>query len=154
LAPTTKNRRGAGSTTSSEPPRIFLVADGPNRNTKYVMALAAGIPCVDQGWVYDEVSRKYTIFYSLNSLLCQSVISWRSYLPPAGQSPSLGHSCSQWIDHSYSEHPRTLKALLDEPDSVCKAFADKSILVLYPSKSGSDVRIILFTPSSPHPSPD
>jgi hypothetical protein len=46
-APTTKKRRGAGSTTSSEPPWIFLVADGPNRNTKYLMALAAGIPCVE-----------------------------------------------------------------------------------------------------------
>jgi BRCA1 C Terminus (BRCT) domain len=54
--PATKKRRGAGTTTSPEPPRIFLVADGPNRNTKYLMALAAGIPCVDQGWVYDEAS--------------------------------------------------------------------------------------------------
>jgi hypothetical protein len=60
-APATRRKRGTGST-DSETPKIFLVADGPNRTTKYLMALAAGIPCVDQGWVYDKVSLKYINF--------------------------------------------------------------------------------------------
>jgi hypothetical protein len=61
-APTTTRKRGTGS-----PPSIFLVTDGPNRTTKYLMALAAGIPCVDQGWVHDEVSVKYVIFSPLTN---------------------------------------------------------------------------------------
>jgi hypothetical protein len=56
---TTKSKRGTGSKNSSEPPRIFLIADGANRTSKYLMALAAGIPCLDQGWIYDEVSHKH-----------------------------------------------------------------------------------------------
>jgi hypothetical protein len=54
--PTAERNRRTGSFDSSEPPKIFLVADGPNETTKYLLALAAGIPCVDQGWVYNEVS--------------------------------------------------------------------------------------------------
>jgi hypothetical protein len=41
------------------------------------------------------------------------------------------------------------------PATSHKPFATKSVLFLYSSKSGSDVRIIiLFTRSSPHPSLD
>jgi hypothetical protein len=53
-------------------------------------------------------------------------------------------SCSQWVDHLHAYHPRTLKALLDEPGPVRKPFAGKSILFLYPSRSGIDVCILLF----------
>jgi hypothetical protein len=45
------------------------------------------------------------------------------------------------VDHSYSTNPRTLKTLLDEPGPVHKAFNNKKILFLYPSKSEDEVRV-------------
>ena len=50
------SKRGNGVASNLDPPKLFLVADSANRNTKYLMALAAGIPCVGQGWINHEVS--------------------------------------------------------------------------------------------------
>jgi DNA repair protein Crb2 Tudor domain len=57
--PTTEGNRGTGSFDPSEPSKIFLVAEGASLSTKYLLALAAGIPCIDQGWLHSGVSRKY-----------------------------------------------------------------------------------------------
>jgi hypothetical protein len=77
-------KRGTGLT-DSEPPKIFLVADGPNRTTKYLMALAAGIPCLDQGWVYDEVSLKYITFTPFtNQYVRMSVRGLHTFFQLAG----------------------------------------------------------------------
>ncbi|PVF98790.1 hypothetical protein CPB86DRAFT_339784 [Serendipita vermifera] len=52
-APTSSGKKGKGP--APNPESIFLVADGANRNAKYMLALATGIPCVDKGWILDEV---------------------------------------------------------------------------------------------------
>jgi hypothetical protein len=54
--PTTEENRGTGPFGSSEPSKIFLVAEGASLTTKYLLALAAGIPCINQGWVRVKVS--------------------------------------------------------------------------------------------------
>jgi hypothetical protein len=69
----------------TEPPKLFLVADGPNRTAKYLMALAAGIPCVDKGWIRDEVSLSYILFNPLVSkyYLRMSPRGMRTFFLPA-----------------------------------------------------------------------
>ena len=49
-------KRGPGSKAVSEPAKLFLIADVVNRNVKYMMALATGVPCVHKGWIDDQVS--------------------------------------------------------------------------------------------------
>lgn len=56
--------------------RVWVLADEPNRNTKYFTALALGVPCVGSRWVEDGVRGSdcsleklpMTSFYRLNTL--------------------------------------------------------------------------------------
>jgi hypothetical protein len=45
------------NTAQSVPDRLFVLADASNCHLKYLMALAAGVPCVDKAWIEDNVSR-------------------------------------------------------------------------------------------------
>jgi hypothetical protein len=57
--PITEGNRGTGPFDCSERSKIFLVAESPHLCAKYLLALAAGIPCINQGWVHTKVSRIY-----------------------------------------------------------------------------------------------
>ncbi|CAG8561431.1 17545_t:CDS:10, partial [Acaulospora colombiana] len=59
--PSTSARKKRGKAPAPAPESIFLVADGVNRNSKYMLALATGIPCIDKGWIDDETGRR-TLF--------------------------------------------------------------------------------------------
>lgn len=122
VKPSKRGKHIPGSKRASDPAKLFLIADGANRNVKYMMALAAGVPCVDKGWIDDE-----------------GALPWTAYLLPAGECQSLHHFCSQWIDQTWYDHPRTLGSLLENPGPIRKALKDKSILFVYPSRSGTSM---------------
>lgn len=64
---TKRGKRAPGTKLAAEVLKLFLIADGANRNIKYMMALAAGVPCIDKGWIDDEVSFTYP-FHALLTL--------------------------------------------------------------------------------------
>ncbi|CCA69761.1 hypothetical protein PIIN_03701 [Serendipita indica DSM 11827] len=103
--------------------RYMLLADGVNRNQKYMLALAMGIPCVNTRWIEDEAMN-----------------SWRMHVLPAGTYTKLGLICAQWIDGSYVDHPRSLRDMHENPGTLSRPFKDKSLLFVYPSKAKDDVR--------------
>jgi hypothetical protein len=109
--------------------RVWILADEPNMHTKYFTALALGVPCVSSRWVEDGVRGPDCFSREIfDDLVLQAKYPWSSYLLPAGHSSVLGQECAQIINHDYADYPRTIKQLIDNPGSVRKPFAGKSIL--------------------------
>ncbi|KAG8800921.1 hypothetical protein FRC16_001747 [Serendipita sp. 398] len=105
------------------PKWFILLADRVNRNKKYMMALAAGIPCVDRRWILNRLA-----------------FPWHVYLLSAGNCDTLAlKNCSQWIDPSYIDQPRTLRDIHEDPRVLRRPFADRSVLFVYPSRRQTDI---------------
>ncbi|KAG8838085.1 hypothetical protein FRC18_006396 [Serendipita sp. 400] len=129
-APRRRHDNKAGTTT---PERFILLADRVNRTQKYMMALAAGIPCVDRRWILNRLA-----------------FPWHAYLLSAGNCDTLGlNNCSQWIDPSYIDHPRTLRDIHEDPRVLRRPFANRSALFVYPSRRQTDVSPTLSLISIP-----
>ncbi|KAG8768199.1 hypothetical protein FRC16_007123, partial [Serendipita sp. 398] len=119
-APRRRHDNKAGTTT---PGRFILLADRVNRTQKYMMALAAGIPCVDRRWILNRLS-----------------FPWHAYLLSAGNCDTLAlNNCSQWIDPSYIDHPRALRDIHEDPGVLRRPFANRSALFVYPSRRQTDI---------------
>jgi hypothetical protein len=136
---------GGGSTRKrSILDRVWVLADGPNRNTKYFTALALGVPCVGSRWVEDGVRQTGRSPAKVSAdLSSQAKYPWSSYLLPAGHSSTLGQECPQIVNYDYADCSRTVKQLVDNPGSVRKPFAGKSLLFVSSSDTREEVRSIL-----------
>ncbi|KAI6244747.1 DNA repair protein crb2 [Erysiphe necator] len=66
-----------------------VIADDHSRKTKYVQALALGLPCISGRWIQSCVSKN-------------SILDWLPYLLCAGQSSVLGNACRSRTLQPYS----------------------------------------------------
>ncbi|POS83317.1 hypothetical protein EPUL_004787 [Erysiphe pulchra] len=65
-----------------------VIADEHSRKTKYVQALALGLPCLSGRWIQNCISKN-------------TILDWSPYLLCAGQSLVLGNACRSRILKSY-----------------------------------------------------
>lgn len=141
----TRMQSGRGSTRKwSNIDRVWILADEPNRHTKYFTALALGVPCVGSRWVEDGVRGPVSFSREIiNDLVLQAKYPWSSYLLPAGHSSVLGQECVQIVNYNYADYPQTIKQLIDDPGSVRKPFSGKSILFVGTSERREKVSLLL-----------
>ncbi|KAI1007986.1 hypothetical protein K3495_g247 [Podosphaera aphanis] len=66
-----------------------VIADEHSRKTKYVQALALGLPCISGRWIQSCVSKSL-------------ILDWSAYLLCAGQSSVLGNACRSRVLQPYS----------------------------------------------------
>ena len=77
-----------------------LIADKHGRKTKYIQALALGIPCLATRWVHDCV-------------LKQTLLPWEPYLLPSGESAFLGGAVRSRLLPTYVPETARLKDVLE-----------------------------------------
>ena len=98
--------------------RVWVLADEPNRNTKYFTALALGVPCVGSRWVEDGVrgldcsleKSLMTLSYRLNTLgshICYQLVILPSSVKNAFK---LSTTTTQTILEQSSNSSTTLEA--------------------------------------------
>ncbi|OBZ75416.1 Tumor suppressor p53-binding protein 1 [Grifola frondosa] len=98
--------------------RLFLVSDNANEKPKYLMALALGIPCVNEEWLTKNVSE-------------DAERTWQSFLLPAGFCDALHTRVSQKVEWDWGLSRECLTEILSG-HVPCKPFKDKSVLCLSP----------------------
>lgn len=77
-----------------------LIADKHGRKTKYIQALALGIPCLATRWVHDCVSK-------------QTLLPWEPYLLPSGESTFLNGAVSSRLLLSYPPNTARLATIIE-----------------------------------------
>lgn len=91
-----------------------VIADDYSRKTKYIQALALGLPCISWRWVRCCIAKNL-------------VLDWSSYLLCAGQSSVLGNACRSRILQTYSAAEA---ALTNTFAARKKIFEGKSVLLI------------------------
>lgn len=110
--------------------QVFLLADDANQKSKFLMALALGVPCLSFNWLFDTVEKvsKCTdcsiVFVDIPS---QGVKDWQPYLLPAGSSEKLLTRVSQMVDVEWGTCTEHLSDIMSNP-VASKLFTKKSIL--------------------------
>ena len=77
-----------------------LIADKHGRKTKYIQALALGIPCLATRWVHDCVTK-------------QRLLPWEPYLLPSGESTFLGGAVRSRMLPSYKPDSARLATIIE-----------------------------------------
>lgn len=93
---------------------VALIADEHSRRTKYMQALALGLPCISGRWISDCVTKGI-------------IIDWLPYLLSAGSSSFLGGAVKSRYLHPY---PASEANLNDTFTSRPKLLQGKSILIV------------------------
>jgi len=91
-----------------------LIADEHSRKTKYMQALALGLPCISGQWVLACVSKG-------------AILDWSPYLLCAGQSSFLGNVMKSRVLPRYSAAEANLEMTLDARDKLLEG---KSVLMV------------------------
>ncbi|KAH8748731.1 hypothetical protein F5882DRAFT_489421 [Hyaloscypha sp. PMI_1271] len=91
-----------------------LIADEHSRKTKYMQALALGLPCISGQWVLACVSKG-------------AILDWSPYLLCAGQSSFLGNVMKSRVLSRYSAAEANLEMTLDARDKLLEG---KSVLMV------------------------
>jgi hypothetical protein len=126
---------GAGSNTKNEATNLSLtpaakstgftalIADEHSRKTKYMQALALGLPCISGRWISACVSKG-------------SIVDWAPYLLCAGQSKFLGNA---HLSRALEAYPAAEATLDSTFASRSKMLEGKSVL-LVSGKSRADTK--------------
>jgi hypothetical protein len=91
-----------------------LIADEHSRKTKYMQALALGLPCISGQWVLACVSKG-------------AILDWSPYLLCAGQSSFLGNAMKSRVLPRYPAAEANLELTLDARDKLLEG---KSVLMV------------------------
>jgi BRCA1 C Terminus (BRCT) domain len=91
-----------------------LIADEHSRKTKYMQALALGLPCISGQWISACVSKG-------------AILDWSPYLLCAGQSSFLGNAMKSRVLPKYAATEANLESILEGRD---KLLDGKSVLMV------------------------
>lgn len=91
-----------------------LIADRHGRKTKYIQALALGIPCLATRWVHDCVAK-------------QRLLPWEPYLLPSGESTFLNGAVRSRLLPSYAPDTARLATIIE---SRPQWLSDRSVLLV------------------------
>ncbi|PHH80922.1 hypothetical protein CDD80_5842 [Ophiocordyceps camponoti-rufipedis] len=110
---------------------VALIADGHSRKTKFIQALALGIPCLGQQWVSACLSRG-------------EAVDWEPYLLCAGSSAVLGNAIRS---RTLTTYPASSAKLVDVFSRRRRLLEGKSVVALIRSRGargGASERERLF----------
>ncbi|KAL1747543.1 hypothetical protein HDZ31DRAFT_31779 [Schizophyllum fasciatum] len=97
--------------------KLFLLSASDTRTTKFLTALACGVPCVKQEWVTE-------------SLVQNRLQDWRQYLLPQGLSVTYNMSVTQMVDTRWGDNRAHLLDLLDGNTGKLRLLEDMSIALV------------------------
>ncbi|KAF4586031.1 DNA repair protein crb2 [Ophiocordyceps camponoti-floridani] len=97
---------------------VALIADGHSRKTKFIQALALGIPCLAQQWVSACLSRG-------------EAVDWEPYLLCAGSSAVLGNAIRS---RTLTAYPASWAKLVDVVSRRRRLLEGKSVVALIRSR--------------------
>ncbi|KAH8656615.1 hypothetical protein BGZ60DRAFT_458837 [Tricladium varicosporioides] len=107
---------------------VALISDEHSRKTKYMQALALGLPCISGHWVLACVRRGM-------------IIDWRPYLLCAGQSSILGNAYMSRDLVNYSASEAKFSEIFTKRK---KLLGDKSILIVGKDPADSKREAFIF----------
>ncbi|KAH6665753.1 hypothetical protein B0J14DRAFT_568894 [Halenospora varia] len=107
---------------------VALISDEHSRKTKYMQALALGLPCISGHWVLACVQRGM-------------ILDWRPYLLCAGQSSVLGNAYMSRDLTTYSASKARFREIFTERK---KLLSDKSILVVGKDRADAKRETFMF----------
>ncbi|KAI0035935.1 hypothetical protein K488DRAFT_42135 [Vararia minispora EC-137] len=98
--------------------KVFLVSDIESTKPKYLMALALGVPCLDESRMKEFAEGVCTIKH------------WREILLPAGSSSTLSGKMSQHVDLEWGEKEAHMSSACTDESKAMRVFKDMSILLI------------------------
>ncbi|THU89556.1 hypothetical protein K435DRAFT_969074 [Dendrothele bispora CBS 962.96] len=110
------------------------MADEASQKSKFLFALAIGVPCLSLDWLFDEDESR--------------IHEWNRQLLPQGYSDHFNARISQSVDVDWGNSPCHLKEIMDNPVPP-KLFAGLSILCLGPEIE-PDIHNLQKTSGIPH----
>ncbi|THU88413.1 hypothetical protein K435DRAFT_782066 [Dendrothele bispora CBS 962.96] len=127
-------RKGAVWKDNRDIRRLYLMADEASQKSKFLFALAIGVPCLSLDWLFDEDESR--------------IHEWNRQLLPQGYSDHFNARISQSVDVDWGNSPCHLKEIMDNPVPP-KLFAGLSILCLGPEIE-PDIHNLQKTSGIPH----